>query len=39
MLYEELQAALVDFELTPDVVARELKDLDTMVDELRKKAS
>jgi uncharacterized membrane protein YkvA (DUF1232 family) len=39
MLYEELQAALVDFELTPDSVARELKDLDTMVDELRKKAS
>jgi hypothetical protein len=39
MLYEELQSALVDFEPTPDAVARELKDIDSVVDELRKKAS
>lgn len=38
MLYEELQSALVDFDPTPDSVARELKDLDAMVDELRKKS-
>jgi hypothetical protein len=39
MLYEELQSALVDFEPTPEAIARELKDLDAVVDELRKKAS
>jgi hypothetical protein len=39
MLYEELQSALVDFDPQPDVVARELKDLDTVIDDLRKKAS
>jgi uncharacterized membrane protein YkvA (DUF1232 family) len=38
MLYEELQAALVDFDPQPEVVGRELKELDTVVDELRKKA-
>lgn len=38
MLYEELQSALVDFDPTPDSVARELKDLDAMVEELRKKS-
>jgi hypothetical protein len=38
MLYEEVMAALVDFDPAPDTVARELKDLDTVVDELRKKA-
>ena len=38
MLYEELQSALVDFDPAPDVVGRELKDLDALVDELRKKA-
>lgn len=37
MLYEELQAALVDFDPQPDAVARELKELDTVVDDLRKK--
>lgn len=39
MLYEELQSALVDFDPTPDSVARELKDLDAMVEDLRKKSS
>lgn len=39
MLYEEVMAALVDFDPQPDAVARELKDLDAVVDELRKKAS
>lgn len=39
MLYEELQSALVDFDPTPDSVARELKDLDSLVDDLRKKTS
>jgi uncharacterized membrane protein YkvA (DUF1232 family) len=39
MLYEELLSALVDFDPTPESVARELKDLDTVVDELRRKAS
>ena len=29
MLYEELQSALVDLDPQPDVVGRELKDLDT----------
>jgi hypothetical protein len=38
MLYEELNAALVDFDPAPDVVTRELKDLDSVLDELRKKA-
>jgi uncharacterized membrane protein YkvA (DUF1232 family) len=38
MLYEELQAALVDFDPAPDAVARELKELDPVLDELRKKA-
>ena len=38
MLYEELQAALVDFDPQPDVITRELKELDGVVDELRKKA-
>lgn len=38
MLYEEVMAALVDFDPTPDVIARELKDIDVVVDELRKKA-
>jgi uncharacterized membrane protein YkvA (DUF1232 family) len=38
MLYEEVMAALVDYDPAPDTVARELKDLDTVVDELRKKA-
>jgi uncharacterized membrane protein YkvA (DUF1232 family) len=37
MLYEEVLSALVDFDPQPEVVARELKDLDTVVDELRKK--
>jgi uncharacterized membrane protein YkvA (DUF1232 family) len=39
MLYEELQSALVDLDPQPDVVGRELKDLDTVIEELRKKAS
>ena len=39
MLYEELHAALVDFDPTPDTVSRELKDLDTVVDDLKKKTS
>lgn len=37
MLYEEVMAALVDYDPTPEAVGRELKDLDTVVDELRKK--
>lgn len=39
MLYEEVHAALIDFDLEPDTVGRELKDLDQLVDELRKKTS
>ena len=39
MLYEELQAALVDFDPSPESVGRELKDLDTVVDDLKKKTS
>ena len=39
MLYEELIAALVDFDPSPDSVARELKDIDNVVEDLRKKAS
>ncbi|MET0386738.1 MAG: hypothetical protein ABW321_12305 [Polyangiales bacterium] len=39
MLYEELSSALVDFDPTPESVGRELKDLDGVVDELRKKAN
>ncbi|MEY4515173.1 MAG: hypothetical protein RLZZ450_7295 [Pseudomonadota bacterium] len=39
MLYEELLAALVDFDPSPESVSRELKDLDSVIDELRKKAS
>jgi len=39
MLYEELQSALVDFDPAPETVARELKDLDAVVEELRKKAN
>jgi len=39
MLYEELLSALVDFDPEPDTVARELKDLDTFIEELKKKAS
>jgi uncharacterized membrane protein YkvA (DUF1232 family) len=38
MLYEEVHAALIDFDLEADAVGRELKELDTLVDELRKKA-
>lgn len=38
MLYEEVVAALVDLDPTPEVVARELKDLDQVIDDLRKKA-
>jgi hypothetical protein len=39
MLYEEVMAALVDFDPSPDVVARELKDIEPVVDELRKKGA
>jgi len=39
MLYEELHSALVDFDPEPDAIARELKDIQTVVDDLRKKAS
>ena len=39
MLYEEVIAALVDFDPAPDTVTRELKDLDQIIDELRKKGS
>jgi len=39
MLYEEVSSALVDFDPAPDTVSRELKDLDTVIEELRKKAS
>jgi uncharacterized membrane protein YkvA (DUF1232 family) len=38
MLYEEVIAALVDYDPTPEGVGRELKDLDSVVEELRKKA-
>jgi uncharacterized membrane protein YkvA (DUF1232 family) len=38
MLYEEVLAALVDYDPTPEAVGRELKDLDSIVDDLRKKA-
>jgi hypothetical protein len=39
MLYEEVHQALVEFDLEPDAVGRELKDLDALVEELRKKVS
>jgi uncharacterized membrane protein YkvA (DUF1232 family) len=39
MLYEEVHAALVDYDPTPDTVGRELKELDSVVEELRKKVS
>jgi hypothetical protein len=39
MLYEEVHAALIDFDLEPDAVGRELKELDGLVDELRKKVA
>ncbi|HEX7481397.1 MAG TPA: hypothetical protein VF331_26575 [Polyangiales bacterium] len=39
MLYEEVHAKLIELDLEPDVVARELRDLDQLVDELRKRAS
>jgi len=39
MLYEELHSALVDFDPAPETVARELKDLDSIVEDLRKKAN
>jgi hypothetical protein len=37
MLYEEVLAALVDFDPAPETVGRELKDLDAVADDLRKK--
>lgn len=37
MLYEEVHAALVDFDPAPEAVGRELKDLETVVEDLRKK--
>lgn len=39
MLYEELDSALVDFDLSPEAIARELKELDALIDELRKRGS
>jgi uncharacterized membrane protein YkvA (DUF1232 family) len=39
MLYEEVHAALIDFDLEPDAVGRELKELDGVVEELRKRAA
>ncbi len=39
MLYEAVQAALVDMDLEPETVGRELRELDALVDELRKRAS
>jgi len=39
MLYEELQSALVDFDPSPESVARELKEIDSVVEDLRKKAN
>ena len=39
MLYEELLSALVDFDPTPDSVAREVKEIDSVVEDLRKKAN
>ena len=39
MLYEEVLAALVDFDPAPEAVGRELKDLDAVADDLRKKVS
>jgi hypothetical protein len=39
MLYEVVHAALVDFDLEPDVVGRELKDIDSLVDELKKRGA
>jgi hypothetical protein len=38
MLYEEIHAALIDFDLEPDAVGRELKDIEPIVEELRKRA-
>lgn len=38
MLYEEIHAALIDFDLEPDAVGRELKDIDPLVEELRRRA-
>ena len=37
MLYEEVLAALVDFDPQPEAVGRELKELDGIIDDLRKK--
>ena len=34
-----IYAKLIELDLEPDVVARELRDLDQLVDELRKRAS
>ena len=39
MLYEELLSALVDFDPAPDSVGREVKDIDSVVEDLRKKAN
>ena len=38
MLYEEVHAALIDFDLESDAVGRELKEIDPLVEELRKRA-
>lgn len=38
MLYEEIHAALIDFDLEPDTVGRALKDIEPLVEELRKRA-
>jgi uncharacterized membrane protein YkvA (DUF1232 family) len=39
MLYEELLSALVDFDPSPDSVGREIKDIDSVIEDLRKKAN
>jgi len=39
MLYEELLSALVDFDPSPESVGREVKDIDSVVEDLRKKAN
>ncbi len=39
MLYEEVHAALIDFDLEPDAVGRELKEIDAIVEDLKKKSS
>lgn len=39
MLYEEVHEALIDFDLEADAVGRELKDIDTLVDELKKRGA